>query len=88
MTERDDYPALAALADAAEGRDRLPEAIRCYLELGALRSRLNATNELLRRHVMDWGECDHPDDCKCSHALALRTLEQIDAQAIEWDVEP
>jgi hypothetical protein len=40
VSERDDYPALASLADAAEGREKLPEAVRCYLEVGALRRRL------------------------------------------------
>ena len=38
MSMRDDYPGLTVLVDAAEDRDKLPEALRCYLELAALRS--------------------------------------------------
>lgn len=38
MSMSDDYPALTVLVDAAEDRDKLPEALRCYLELAALRS--------------------------------------------------
>ena len=38
---------------------------------------LERLREVLRRHVMDWGECDHPDDCDCSHAVALRALQEV-----------
>lgn len=116
MSERDAYPALAALADNVDMDRPLPEAIQCYLELGALRVRLadlrqwkqEATevlrawdlvwdqagrpgplgsskpeavsralvrlHEALRRHVVDWGECDSPESCVCSHARAMREL--------------
>ena len=30
------------------------------------------TAELLRRVVMDYGDCDHPDTCDCSAAMAHR----------------
>lgn len=33
--------------------------------------------EVLRRHVTDWGSCDHPGTCACSHAVALRRLEEL-----------
>lgn len=30
--------------------------------------------EMLRRHVVDWGGCDHPTTCDCSDAQARRAL--------------
>lgn len=30
--------------------------------------------ELLRQHVMDWGQCDHRDTCDCSDARSWRWL--------------
>lgn len=35
-------------------------------------NRLRNAEELLRRHILDWGKCDHPDDCSCSDAEARR----------------
>jgi L-alanine-DL-glutamate epimerase-like enolase superfamily enzyme len=37
MSVRDDYPAVAILADAAEGRTTLPEAVRMLHEIAELR---------------------------------------------------
>lgn len=33
--------------------------------------------ELLRRHVVDWGDCDDVDNCSCSHAQAVHFLDEL-----------
>ena len=43
--------------------------------------------EMLRRHVLDWGRCDHADDCECSDATARRALAMTD-ETDEPDAHP
>jgi hypothetical protein len=49
VTARDDYPAVAVLADAAEGRDRTPEAVRMFHEIERLRRWKAEASEVLAR---------------------------------------
>jgi len=59
------------MADPVRPADtvRVPQA-----QLDEFEPRLEKAEELLRRHVIDWGKCDHPDDCSCSDAEARRFL--------------
>jgi len=42
--------------------------------VGDLIDEIDRLRELLRAHVMDWGNCDHPSDCTCSDGRARRYL--------------
>jgi hypothetical protein len=49
VSAREDYPAVAVLVDAAEGRDRTPEAVRMFHEIERLRRWKVEASEVLSR---------------------------------------
>lgn len=57
-------------------------AVRLALTAAKYRAQLAEAQELIRILAMDWSDrCDHPDDCTCSMAQAIRYTRQLESEA-------
>ena len=50
------------------------------MTLDELQRENDQLREALRRHVMDWGDCDNLPSCGCSHAAGLHLLHRLDME--------